>query len=62
MDEPFGGVPLLGMSLLNKVQRKNSLYQLKDKDLTKFLEDILHQIMAMRDMIKNSSERKYFQN
>ena len=24
MDEPFGGVPLLGMSLLNKVQRKNS--------------------------------------
>ena len=61
MDEPFGGVPLLGMSLLNKVQRKKFPVSIEGQGSDEIFGGYFtHQIMAMRDMIKNSSERKIF--
>ncbi len=59
MDEPFGGVPTIGMSQLNKFQKKKFPVSLEGQGSDEILSGYFtHLIMAARDMIKNKKERK----
>lgn len=60
MDEPFGGIPTLGMSQLNKAQKKIPVSlegQGSDEILSGYF---THIIMALRDMKKEKKDRKIF--
>ena len=59
MDEPFGGVPVLGMTLLNKVQRKKIPVSLEGQGSDEIFSGYFtHLLMAMRDMIENRKDPK----
>ena len=63
MDEPFGGVPVLGMSLLNKKLKKKFPVSLEGQGSDEiFAGYYTHTIMAMRDMLKNKKDNKIFLN
>ena len=59
MDEPFGGIPTIGMCQLNKYQKKRFPVSLEGQGSDEILSGYFtHVIMAARDMIKNKKERK----
>ena len=63
MDEPFGGVPVLGMTLLNKTLRKKFPVSLEGQGSDEiFAGYYTHTLMAMRDMLKNKKDHKIFLN
>ena len=61
MDEPFGGVPVLGMNLLNKILSKKFPVSLEGQGSDEiFAGYFTHTLMAMRDMLKNKKDNKIF--
>jgi len=61
MDEPFGGVPVLGMTLLNKVLKKRFPVSIEGQGSDEiFAGYYTHTLMAMRDMLRNSKDDKVF--
>jgi len=58
MDEPFGGVPVIGMTLLNKIQRTKFPVSIEGQGSDEIFSGYYtHLVMAMRDMIKNNKDK-----
>jgi asparagine synthase (glutamine-hydrolysing) len=61
MDEPFGGVPTIGMGKLNKFQKNKIPVSLEGQGSDEiFCGYYTHIIMALRDMINNKKDKKIF--
>ena len=59
LDEPFGGLPVLGMSQLNKYQKKKIPVSIEGQGSDEiFAGYFSHSIMAMRDMLYKKKDEK----
>ncbi len=61
MDEPFGGIPTLGMSQLNKIQKKKIPVSLEGQGSDEILSGYFtHVLMALKDMKKKKEEQSIY--